>query len=95
MTSNEYAKGEDICDRLSQASEKLVDVVNELLDIKALKDGTGYDFTDNGFEAHLATTDLRFIADGNDWHNVMGSANTLKTWLVDNGHWGVFQKVRR
>jgi hypothetical protein len=94
MTANEYAKGSDICSRLSTAAGQLIEAVERLLALKALKDGTGYDFTNNGFEAHMATGSLKFIADGTDWHNVMGSAETLKTWLVDNGHWGVFQKVR-
>lgn len=94
MTSNEYDKAQSICSELATAATNLVQAVDTLLAIKSKKESAGFDFTDNGFEGHLAGTGFKYITDGNDWHNVMGSAATLKTWLVDNGHWGVFQKVR-
>lgn len=94
MTSNEYDKAQSICAELATAATNLVNAVDALIAIRAKKDATGFDLTDNGFEAHLAATSFKYITDGNDFNNVMGSGTTLKAWLVDNGHWGVFQKVR-
>jgi hypothetical protein len=94
MTSNEYDKAQSICSELATAATNLVNAVDALVAIRSKKDATGFDLTDNGFEAHLAGGGFKYITDGNDFNNVMGSATTLKAWLVDNGHWGVFQKVR-
>lgn len=94
MVTNEYAKAASICSGLSEQAAILAKAVEELLSIKSRKESAGYDLTDNGFEAYMGNGSLKFIADGTDWNNVMASAATLKTWLVDNGHWGVFQKVR-
>ena len=94
MTANEYPKATDICSELSRLSDQLVEAVEGILDIEAKKLAAGYDLTDNGFEAHIATTTLKYITDGTDFNNVMGSANAIKTAMVASGHWGVFQKVR-
>jgi len=94
MSANEYAKAQSICADLAAGASQLIAAIDNLLAIKAKKDGTGYDLTDNGFEAHLSTTAFKYITDGTDFNNVMASSDALKTWLVNNFHWDVFQKVR-
>lgn len=94
MTSNEYDKAQSICAELAAGSSQLIAAIDNLLSIKAKKDGTGYDLTDDGFETHLSLSSFKYITDGTDFNNVMGSIATVKAWLVSNGHWDVFQKVR-
>lgn len=92
------AKALNLCSRLQNAANKLMQGVEELAALKAEKEAAGLILTAAPVEAAIAGTaqnpsSLKH-ASGGDFDLVVSSGASLKTWLEANNHDDVFSKVR-
>lgn len=86
-------KALNICSRLMNATNSLMQAVEELYNLKNEKESAGLDLTAAAVESAISASSLKH-ANGTDFNNVISSGAALKTWLETNFHDDVFDKVR-
>ena len=86
-------KALNICTRLMQAADQVMQATEELYNLKNEKESAGLDLTAAAVESAISASSLKH-ANGTDFNNVISSGAALKTWLETNFHDDVLSKVR-
>lgn len=86
-------KALNLCSKLMQAADDLMNAIERLSDLKDEKESSGLDLTSTAIEDALDASSLKH-ADGNDFNNVISSGAAIKTFMVSNFHDDVLSKVR-
>lgn len=85
----------NLCNRLIKASEYIMTGIEEIGDIKDLKESAGISFTATDVEAVLSGTNSPFKhATGADFDSVITSGTAIQAWMISQFHDDNLQRVR-
>lgn len=86
-------KALNLCSRLANAADKVMQGVEELYNLKNEKESSGLDLTAQAVEDALEASALKH-ATGTNFNSVLSSGAALKTWLEAEFHDDIFHTVR-